>query len=339
MPAARRLALGKYSLLRGQISGLPGSWVRITRVGNQLFGAFWDGTELYTISPAAVAQRFAVTPPASAGNGTVIYRLSDTDSVLGLRIDHSVPSGKAVAQAPQYQALVAELQSNLSLPQEQIELAVIGDYAFYAAHSVDTEGALLARMNIVDGIFSEQVGVTLVVPELRVFRTTDEPFNTNAAETLLQQLGNYRSAVPEIASRGLAHLFTGRDISDPSGNVVGIAYHDALCDARFGVGITEGNRDLTTSALIAAHEIGHNFGAPHDGEAPCASAPRGFLMEPSSTAALRSRSAVSITCGRSSMRQPASHARVSETRHSKARSLRLRVSPAKPSCGPSTSAR
>ena len=40
--------------------------------------------------------------------------------------------------------------------------------------------------------------------------------------------------------------------------------------------------DVTTSALVAAHELGHNFGADHDGEhgSPCASTPAGYLMEP-----------------------------------------------------------
>ncbi|HEX2101195.1 MAG TPA: M12 family metallo-peptidase [Candidatus Synoicihabitans sp.] len=44
------------------------------------------------------------------------------------------------------------------------------------------------------------------------------------------------------------------------------------------------SRSSWTESLIAAHEIGHNFGAPHDGEAntACAStAPGRFLMSPS----------------------------------------------------------
>ena len=35
------------------------------------------------------------------------------------------------------------------------------------------------------------------------------------------------------------------------------------------------------SALIAAHEMGHHFGAPHDGEAgACRSTPQTFLLAP-----------------------------------------------------------
>jgi hypothetical protein len=38
--------------------------------------------------------------------------------------------------------------------------------------------------------------------------------------------------------------------------------------------------NTTQAALIAAHEIGHNFGAPHDGEGACAATSSDFLMAP-----------------------------------------------------------
>ena len=76
------------------------------------------------------------------------------------------------------------------------------------------------------------------------------------------------------------HLYTGRDLD---GSTAGIAFREALCSRRFGVGLSEGRRNLATDALIAAHELGHNFGAPHDGDPDeaCASTPETFLMAPS----------------------------------------------------------
>jgi len=76
---------------------------------------------------------------------------------------------------------------------------------------------------------------------------------------------------------------TGRDLD---GSTVGIAYIGSLCQARFSVSVSQGV--ATLASLVTAHEIGHNFGAPHDGEAaepnepvnPCASTPRTFLMSP-----------------------------------------------------------
>src|SRR5688572_26835708 len=78
----------------------------------------------------------------------------------------------------------------------------------------------------------------------------------------------------------------GRNLTarDPQNNVddsiVGIAYLFGVCEAEIGVSVSE-RLDPFISALVAAHEFGHNLGAPHDDEAgsPCQSAPSGFLME------------------------------------------------------------
>ena len=61
---------------------------------------------------------------------------------------------------------------------------------------------------------------------------------------------------------------------------VGIAWTGALCQRRFGVSLTQATHNVTTDSLIAAHEFGHNFGAPHDGNSgsACESETGDFLM-------------------------------------------------------------
>src|SRR5262249_28151404 len=90
--------------------------------------------------------------------------------------------------------------------------------------------------------------------------------------------GTYRANTPAIRDRGLAHLFTGHGLN---GTIVGIGYVGALCEAQTGVSVSEA-LDPVDSMLIVAHELGHNFGAPHDGEAgsACSSVPQTFLMAP-----------------------------------------------------------
>ncbi len=65
---------------------------------------------------------------------------------------------------------------------------------------------------------------------------------------------------------------------------MGIAYTGALCSRRFGAGLSEGLGSTTFDSLVAAHEIGHNFGAPHDGTSgACSSVDTSsadYLMEP-----------------------------------------------------------
>ena len=270
-----------YQLLRGKVQGLQGSWVRITRIGEELHGAIWDGHDLYTIAPARIVNRFAVDRLAVGGSAPVVYRLSDTDSDTNpLSCGVNAPDENTVALSA-YQSLLGELEADTQIAQSsagaQLDVAVIGDYEFYSTHPQNTEAELLARMNVVDGIFSDQVGVSIRVSQVKIFTTPAEPFTTSTGADLLEQLGRYRAETPVLRTPGLVHLVTGRDIV---GSMAGIAYVGTVCDASHGVGISEGQYDLTMGALIAAHEIGHNFGASHDAEAgsPCQSTPATFLM-------------------------------------------------------------
>ena len=139
--------------------------------------------------------------------------------------------------------------------------------------------AITTRLNNVDGIFSSQVGVQISVQVIETFDTNSDPFTTSDAGALLEELSDYRSTNPAQNSNGLTHLYTGRDLD---GSTVGIAWTGALCSNYFGTGVSEGNGSATFDTLIAAHEIGHNFGSPHDGESgsACESEAGDWLMSP-----------------------------------------------------------
>src|SRR5882672_968765 len=227
---AQPSSAANYQLLRGQVEGLPGSWVRLTRIGEELHGAIWDGNELYTIEPARIVNRFATDRLAVGGSAPVVYRLSDSDagsSPMSCGVEVTDQRRSALAA---YESLVGELGADPALTEVAggaLEIAVIGDYEFYVAHPNDTEAELLARMNIVDGIFSGQLGVDIVVSQVKVFTTSSEPFTTDKGSDLLEQLGRYRSSSAALSNVGLAHLITGRDIAD---NMAGIAYVGTVCD-------------------------------------------------------------------------------------------------------------
>ncbi len=284
LPAGRRAELPPRELYRGRVAGLPGSWVRLARLPDGLHGALWDGNELYSILPAHAAAEFMgeVTPLTS--DQTLIYRASDVDVLVGpgfcTVLDGGGSRDKRASGLEQYKALISELPIRATTaeaaPTLELEVAMIADFEFFSAEP-DPAGALLSRLNVVDGIFSEQVGVAIVATELKVFDSPTDPFTTAAAANLLDEVGRYRVATPTIAAAGLAHLVTGRELV---GDTVGIAYRAGVCEAEIGVSLSERFFDPFLSALIAAHEFGHNLGAPHDAEpgSPCQTTGPGFLM-------------------------------------------------------------
>lgn len=275
------------TLYRGSIDGLTRSWVRLATQGTDVHGMIWDGTDLYVIAPSDQV-REQLVPPTDTDSAGVIFRLRD---VL-------MPTREAscAAEAPDqtergsdaYASLVRELQhanakGDLGATM-RLELAVLAD-ALFLDRFVDERAArdsILIRLNNIDGIYSSQLGVQIQAPQIDIFDESDTTLsNTTSAESLLKELARAREKSAQQRARGLTHLFTGRELQ---GTTVGIAYVDALCDPRFGVGLTEvSTRGAWYESLIAAHEIGHNFGAIHDGEAgkACASTPQGsFLMSP-----------------------------------------------------------
>jgi hypothetical protein len=264
-----RLPAG-IGVYRGRLAGKPDSWARITMVNGAPTGLIFDGAEMLAIDASAA--------------GATIYRLADTyveSGTLSCGVPGEIP--KATSLATAYAAVTGELDSVVSQAPgavEEIRVGIVSDFEFTSAKGTNTEAEILTRMNNVDGIFSSQLAVQITVEVIETFSNSDDPFTSTVPGDLLDELADYRAITPVQFNQGLTFMFTGRDLD---GMTAGIAYRGALCSRRFGVGLSEGVRNAVTDSLIAAHEIGHNFGAEHDGEAGsvCESVVGDFLMSPS----------------------------------------------------------
>ena len=283
LPAQRKQELQRYRLIRGTLDGQPGSWVRLTASAAGLEGAIWDGHDFYAVTTYERIASLLTTPLAARPEQTVVYRLSDARDLLPTNFcalgDQPAHAAKQTA-LDQYQALVADLALTADATiTQQIEIALLADSAFAANHSSDPTATMLARLNIVEGIFSEQVGLLVLATDVRVMPAASDPLTSTNATTLLEQLGKYRVATAAVRERGLAHLMTGKDLD---GTTAGMAYVDTACAGDRGVSLSAQSYGTTISALVMAHELGHNLGAPHDGESggACATVTGGFIMSP-----------------------------------------------------------
>lgn len=273
LPQQQKDHLNKtLQLYRGKLKGNEESWVRITQAGKRVSGMIWDGSEIYIIDNSTDVSK------ALGNNGksaySLIYRLSDAEmDKQSCGVDSSAHS------VNDYQGLIKELKDNIdALPQanSKLDIAIVADTQFVNSNA-NPDAAVVARMNVVDGIYSEQVGVHLNVTEIRALQNNSGLSSSNPG-TLLDQFSSFSNS-NGFNNPGLAHLFTGRDLS---GSTIGIAYIDSLCSTRFGVGISQIDDVGTSGALTVAHELGHNFGAPHDNQSGsvCASTSGNFIMNP-----------------------------------------------------------
>ncbi len=270
---------------RGTVVGQAGSWVRLTRTRDGWRGVVNDGHDLYAIEPASEMKDTAVQPLPANGSSSapVIYRLADAilpDGAGFCGNDGDARVSRSSAQK-EFSRLATELSTKdtTGVATRQLTVGVVADHTFTDAIGSDPEGAIVARWDIVDGIWSSQVGIKIVLGTVTILTDANDRFSaTTVSGDLLKEVTGYRAGLPAHDGTGLTHLLTGRSMD---GNIIGISYLGAVCDGSQAVSLSQSTTSLTMGALIAAHELGHSFNAVHDGvPGSCSTTPQTYLMAP-----------------------------------------------------------
>ena len=279
----------------GTVNGAADSWARISRSGAQLTGLIYSAGEYYAIEPAAEIAAWLPRGYNAPADSLLIYRLADllidadslacglapgadgrvraSDALLALSNELGRETG---AKAPGIATAIVN-------PPRRITLAPMADEEFAARYANTATNEILTRLNTVDGIFNGQVGIDIAPGTPVILRASAPgyPFSATDHTDLLDQLSDYR--LVNHQDFGLTHLFSHKDFAN---NVAGVAWLESACRAREGAALSS-SFGLSTqiAALVAAHELGHNFGAPHDGEtgSACAATPATFLMAATGT--------------------------------------------------------
>lgn len=274
---------------KGTVAGQSGSWARLTQTRDGWRGVVDDGQDLYAIEPANELRHSAVQPLPDGGSSAtpVIYRLADaiTDGAAycGTQINENLtPTSNDRPTALEAFTHIATELSNKDtarLPTRELVVGVIADHTFTDAAGPDPEGAIVARMDIVDGIWSTQAGIRVVLGPVTILSDKDDFFSsTSVPGDLLAEVSSYRSRLSAHTDTGLTHLMTGRAMN---GNIIGIAYLGAICEGADSVSLSQSTISTVMGALVAAHELGHNFNAVHDGvPGVCSATAQTYLMAP-----------------------------------------------------------
>lgn len=274
---------GATRAFTGSLIDRPGSWAAVTRIGTRWSGIWFDGAHFYGIEPAAAWPGAAQKASVAGADEPLVFRLSDLTfeeaSFEGDMLEAPPGNGQQLALSiGELAPLAADLATG---PRHRLELAMVADYRLAEREGEDLESSLLAQLNIIDGLFRNQLGVEVAADSVTLFtRRRNDPFSdTSEAGDLLSEVSLWRAGNSWQRQTALTHLFTGRDLN---GRTVGLAYMDTLCSRRYSASLSEARGALTFAALVAAHEIAHVFGAPHDGDpaGACGATGQQYLMAP-----------------------------------------------------------
>lgn len=275
---------------KGHVAGRPDSHVRISVAEGQYTGVISIDGDILVIEPSDL-WGFARTNSAHVG-----YRMSDVEfdpdvacaAELGASLRHRRRrrGGRRTAlqslQQLANQGAVLQAAGGGFLT---TEISVVGDFEYVAnanwPSGYTAASWMEAVINSVAGIYESEVGVTFQITTNTTYASNNDPFTIspsgngcstgNYAGDILSEFGSTRSSgnYPwRVSNSDVAHLFTGRPLCGQSNpdipNTIGIAWFNGICNGFTGTGVSEDySTNLGSMTSLLAHELGHNFNAPH----------------------------------------------------------------------------
>lgn len=245
---------------KGHFPEDPNSWVRISHLDSGWEGLAFVFGRLHTIGGAPRSDRATsfsfsrMEEPPQCGLDHIHGKSLITPDSL---------TGNAMAQAvsASYDTLCDQKVDGACL---MLELELAFDRQFQDRFPNDYQGRAGAILNMVEGFYADQFGI--VFDTLSLTFTGPGVFDSTIdAGTLLDDVTEQRrgrSLSFLESERSIFHLVSGRDFD---GSTAGLAWVGTVCYSEgFASGITNAYNSNATTAVVIAHEIGHNLGASHD---------------------------------------------------------------------------
>jgi hypothetical protein len=242
---------------RGKLAGVADSEVRFTVDENRFEGLIIKGNQKFFLEPV---QKFE---PSGDSSDFVLYEESDVvQEEFGTC---ATPLSEQIEDAE----TIVDPGFRASAAYEQIELATEADYEYVnrAGGSQNANKDILGIVNQIDGIYKQQLGLTIKVVYQHTWAEEDDPYTTTGASNILMEFSDYWGENRKSIKRDLSHMWTGRAMG---GAVAGIASLGVVC--RFparSYGVSKQYSSSFAKAAVTAHEIAHNLGARHVQDSGC----------------------------------------------------------------------
>lgn len=278
-------------LFGGTIAGKPESIVFLSLSPHAVQGMIQDAGKVYLISSGA----------HGAGGDIVIY---DSAVLSEDRMDEeALKCGSDALFGPDWnpddyiEGGAFHGLRGTGDPVRTVRLAIETDWEFTGAlfgGNTDASSAYAATLiGAVGEIYMRDVSSLLRISYLRVWADSNDPWTSSDTSGQLVQFRSYWNSQMSGVSRHIAHFLSARGLGG------GIAYVGALCANGWGYALSanlagtfpyplQDNHSWNWTPFVVAHELGHNFGAPHThntsppidgcGFGNCSVTPNGTIM-------------------------------------------------------------
>lgn len=243
--------------VRGVVNGLEGA---------QMAGSMLDDG-LHALILLADGRRIWIEPlpgdlPGRHIGDHVVYR--DEDQLnQGVSCGAATPLAElaATTDAADATAITASGEPN---DIHFARLAVDSDVEYFTALGsvANVEARINNIVNIVNVQYERDVRIYHVLTHLIVRTAEPDPYASLGASNLLDEFRNHWFQFLHTIERDVAHFFTGKSLFN---GTAGIAYFTGLCSDTEGYSLASRPAcwGLACETDLTAHELGHNWGAPH----------------------------------------------------------------------------
>ncbi len=158
-------------------------------------------------------------------------------------------------------------------PQRDAKVAVETDYEFtnslFGGNTTASASYASTLLAAISTIYDRDLNMTLSVPFLRTYASNNDPYGGSDIIDFLQDVqSEFNSGAEANIERAVVQGLSARNLGG------GVAYLPGACDDFWGIGVSanlegffpnplQDNSHNNWDVIVAAHEMGHNFGTGH----------------------------------------------------------------------------